>query len=467
MRIPVVGPSYVMDSKSFDSQRSINLYPLISESGTSKSPTALKKCPGYLLYQTAGGGPIRGAISTSDGRAFVVSGNTLYEVTTTGTTSRGTLNSATGRVCIAENGDQVMIVDGVDGYIFTQSTNGFAEIADADFPAASMVVYLDGYFIVNKLASAAFYISALNDGTSWDALDFAVVSSNPDDLIGLVADRGNLWLFGNRSVEVFDNTGAASFPFERIDGSIIPTGCEATFTIMRIDNAIVWLGVDENGRGVVWKSSGYNAVRISTQAIEKRISESTRRSQSYAWVYHQQGHAFLCLHVTDLDTTLVYDFTTRQWHERSHKNTTLNIREQHRASCHFVFDNKNLIGDRESGKIYDLSLSYYDDNGEEMIWERTFAHIDDEKKIVSHRSLTLDCEVGTVTDDSEPMVMMKYSDDGGHTFSDELTHTLGKQGEYDLIVEFRRLGISRDRVYHLAGSSNAPFQLNSGYLNVA
>lgn len=466
MIIPIVGPSYQMDAYSFDVQRSINLYPLVSEVRDSKSVVALKKCPGTAIYRTVGGGPIRGAITTARGRSFVVSGMSVYEVTLTGSTLLGSIGTATNRISIAENGDQVMIVDGDSGYIFTQSTDTFAEIVDADFPTASIVVYLDGYFIVNKVGTAAFYISALNDGTSWDALDFAVVSSNPDNLIGMVADRGNLWLFGNRSVEVFDNTGNATFPFERIDGSVIPTGCEAAFTILKADNVIIWLGVDEQGRGVVWKSNGYNAVKISTQAIDKRIAESIQRDESYAWVYHQQGHAFYCLQVKGLDTTLVYDFSIQQWHERSFKNAVLNAREQHRGSCHFVFDNKNLIGDRENGNIYDLSLSYYDDYGEEMIWERISPHYDQEKRLISHSSLELDCEVGRgETDGTDPVIMLRYSDDGGFTWSNELWKSLGKLGQYRTRVRWHRLGASRDRVYHLKGSSNTPFQLNEAYLN--
>lgn len=470
MKIPIVGASYQMDARSFDVQRTINLYPIVSEVADSKDVVALKKCAGTSIYRTVGGGAIRGAISTARGRSFVVSGLEVYEITTTGSSLLGTINTATSRVSIAENGDQVMFVDGSDGWIFTQSTDTFAQITDVDFPDASVVKYLDGYFVVNKADTAAFYISALNDGFTWDALDFAVVSSNPDNLVGMEADRGNLWLFGNRSVEVFDNTGNTSFPFERIDGAVIPTGCEAAHTIIRADNAIIWLGVDEQGRGVVWRSDGYNAIRISTQAIERRISESVQRDESYAWVYHQQGHAFYCLQVKGLDTTLVYDFSIRQWHERSFKNATLNAREQHRGSCHFVFDNKNLIGDRENGNIYDLSLDYYDDYGEEMVWERISPHYDDEKRLISHNKLELDCEVGqglASGQGSDPQIMMKYSDDGGNTWSDELWAPLGKLGEYQTRVEWRALGRSRDRVYCLSGSDPVAFQLNEAYLNGA
>ena len=438
----------------------------MSEVADTKDVVALKRCPGTTIYSEVGSGPIRGAITTAKGRSFVVSGFEVYEVKTTGSVLLGTITTATVRVSIAENGDQVMIVDGVKGYIFTQSTNVFAEVTDTDFPTASIVVYLDGYFIVNKADSAAFYISSLNDGFTWDALDFAVVSSNPDDLVGMVADRGNLWLFGNRSVEVFDNTGNASFPFERIDGSVIPTGCEAAHTILRVDNAIIWLGVDEQGRGVVWRSQGYNAVRVSTQAIEKRIAESVSRGDSYAWTYHQQGHAFVVFQIKGLNTSLVLDLSTNQWHERSFFSTPRNQREQHRGSCHFVFDNKNLIGDRENGNIYELSLTAYDDFGNPQICERITPHYDIEKNLISHNKLELDCDVGQGLDGNlDAKIMMKYSDDGGFKWSQERWASLGKRGKYKTRVEWRRMGKSKDRVYHLKISDPVSFQINEAFLN--
>ena len=131
--VPIVGPAYQMEDVSFDNQRSVNLFPIASESGTSKSVAALRNTPGLSLFTAAAtGGSIRGGIE-SDSRAFFVSGSTLYELATDGTpTSRGTLNTAVGRVSMEENPTQIMIIDGVNGYIFTKSTNVFAQIVDAD-----------------------------------------------------------------------------------------------------------------------------------------------------------------------------------------------------------------------------------------------------------------------------------------------------------------------------------------------
>lgn len=466
-----VGPSYKMDALTFDTQRSVNLYALQSESGTSKNVGALRSVPGYDLFSTAGGGPIRGCFSSAKDRAFIVSGSTLYEIDSSGTaTSRGTLLTFTNRVSIAENNTQMMIVDGTYGYIFTYSTDGFAQISDGDFPAADIVTYLDGYFIVNKTSSNDFYISALNNGTSWDALDFSNAQAGPDNLVSLIADSGNLWLFGKQTTEVFVNTGNAAFPFERIQGAIIQTGCAAAHTVVNFDNTIAWLGVDNYGKGIVWKADGYTAKRISTQAIESMIATSSNVTGSYAYVYHENGHIFYCLQVDGLDTTLVYDGATGLWHERRFYDEDENVWEQHRGSCHMFFDGKNLIGDRENGKIYQQKLSFYDFDGEYIYRERISPHLSDERRNIAFSNLELDCETGVGLQSgqgSDPQVMMQYSDDGGRTWSTERWASLGAVGEYKTRARWARCGSSRDRVWKIRYTDPTFFQINEAYFNVA
>lgn len=457
-----------MDALSFDVQRCINLFPILSETNDSKSVAALRSTPGLSLFATVGGGPTRGAWATKNkGRGFVVSGFEFYEVYSNGTsTLRGTLLTPTGQVSIAENPTQIIIVDGTYGYIFNKSTDAFTQITDGDFVSSDTVTFQDGYFHITEKDSARYYISALNDGTSWDALDFTTVESAPDDLVAVISDNQNIWLFGEKVTEVYQNTGDATFPFQRIPGAIIETGCAAPHTVKKLDNTVFWLGLDEQGSGVVWKANGYNAQRVSTQAIEKKIQTANDFTESYAWVYHQQGHAFYCLQVKGLDTTLVFDVATQLWHERAFNNAELNVLQPHRASCHFFFNQKNLVGDRENGKIYELSLTRYSDNGDELVRKRICSHIDEEKKLIPHAQLELDCEVGR-GEVALPQVMMKYSDDGGYTWSSELWRTLGALGRYKTRVKWNKLGASRDRVYDITFSEDCFFQINEGYLNGA
>lgn len=469
MKVPFVGPSYQMDALSFGVQRSINFYPLLAEVANTKSVSALRGTSGYVEFADVGGGPIRWGISSTSGRLFVVSGDGFYEIDTAGVgTLRGTLNTQTGIVSIAENFTQIIIVDGTDGWIFTKGDNTFVQITDLDFPTCAVVDFQDGYFLVTETDTQKFFVSALNNGLSWDATDFTSVESSPDDLISVISDNGNVWLFGNRSAEVYQNTGNIDFPFERIAGAIIPTGCAGKFTVAKFDNTVVWLGIDEQGQGVVWTAQGYTAKRISTQAIEVLINSADDFTDSFAWTYHEQGHIFYCLQIRGLETTLVYDGSTQNWHERMFKDPITNTRQLHRGSCHMFFDQKNLIGDRLSGKVYHMDLAFQDDDGDEQIRERISPHYQDEKRLISYGSFELDMEVGVglnTGQGSDPQIMLQYSDDGGNTWSNEIWTTIGKIGKYRNRAIWRRLGTGRDRVFKVRVSDPVFVQINEAFIN--
>jgi hypothetical protein len=65
--------------------------------------------------------------------------------------------------------------------------------------------------------------------------------------------------------------------------------------------------------------------------------------------------------------------------------------------------------------------------------------------------------VGTmpITQGADPQVMLRFSDDGGHTWSNEHWASMGKIGQYYRRVFWRRLGMTlklRDRVYEISGT---------------
>jgi hypothetical protein len=466
--IPIVGPSYQMEAVSFDAQRCVNLYAIASESGTSKSVAALRSVSGLLEFATIGGGPIRGGIESSN-RAFFVSGTQFYELFEDGTsTLRGTLLTATARCQLEENPTQIMIIDNMYGYIFNKTTNTFTKITDVNFPIPSSLTFQDGYFGVTKADSAEWYVSSLNDGLTWAALDFTTVEGSPDNLVAIKSDKSNIWAFGTKSTEVYQNTGALAFPFQKIIGAYIETGAAAKDTIKTLNNTLYWLGSDENGDKIVWRAEGYNAVRVSTQAIEKKISEGNNIGDSYAWVYHERGHAFYVLQIKGLNTTLVMDVATNLWHERVYRNPQTGAEEQHRGACHVFFDTIHLVGDRETNQIFRMSLEIYDDNGNPMVKERITPHYAQEKRMITHAQLELDMEVGVGLQSgqgSNPQVMLQYSDDGGHTWSSELYKDLGAVGKYRTRVKWNKLGQSRDRVYKVRVSDPVFVQINEAVLN--
>lgn len=445
----LIGGSYQERSLPFDAQRTINLYPVFDESG--REPAALYGTPGLSSFSTPGTGIGRACFASANGRAFTVVGGTLYELDSSGTaTSRGTLDQTSGNLTIVENSTQLGICDGESVYTLTYSSNAFAKVTDPNIPTASTLAYIDGYFVVSEKDSGRFYISSINDGTAWAALDFATAESSPDGLQRVINANGQLWLMGDTTTEIWTNTGASSFPFRRIQGAVFDVGILAPHSAVEVDNSLMWLGKDQDGQGIVYKTSGYSPQRISNSYIERKIQGVSDLSSCRAFTYQQDGHLFYVLTGGGLEVSYVYDLTTGIWHERAFNNAgTL---EKHLAAdCMFAFD-RHLVVDRRNGTVYTMSLDIFSDNGTEIISERTFTHFANEDKRIRYNRLSIGVESGvglTTGDGSDPLLSMQLSKDGARTWSDWFTATIGKKGVYKNKAVFRRLGIAEQITFRV------------------
>lgn len=452
--IPFIGPAYMSRSVSVDCQRLVNLYPETTQSGTGANVAAFFGTPGLKLFATVGAGPIRGAFRTALGRMFVVSASGLYEVTSAGTsTLLGTLKTSSGMVSIDENGLQLCVVDGVFGYVLTLATNAFTRIADEAFSGASIVQYLDGYFVFNTVNTGRFQISGLSDGLTYDALDFASAEGNPDNIVSMLVNYRELWLFGAQTTEVFYNSGASDFPIVRMQGAFIEIGCVAPFSVGKLDSSVFWLGGSDTGGGVVYQAHGYTPTRISTHAIEYAIQSYGDISDAVAFVYQQEGHSFYVLSFPSANKTWCYDITTNLWHERAYRNPVSAQLERHRANCHCYAFSKHLVGDHENGNIYQFDLDTYTDNGALIPAIRSAPHLIQLRRRNKYNSFELDLEQGIGLDGSgqgtDPKIILDWSNDGGRTWSNEHFASAGKIGLTKTRAIWRRLGISRDRVFRV------------------
>jgi hypothetical protein len=461
MQTPILGASYVARSINAADNRLVNLFPEIVPDG-GKTAAFFNRAPGLKFQQTIGTGPIRAlwAHQTNGSDFYVVSGNGFYKVTglTATPTLLGTV-TGTGPVSIADNGTQIFLACNPDGFIYNEVTNVFAQITDPDFTGAVTVAYLDGYFVYNEPDSQKVWVTELLDGTSVDPLDFASAEGSPDGLVAINVDHREAWLFGTDSVEVWYNAGLADFPLTRIQGAFNEIGCVAAFSVAKLDNALFWLGTDARGQGIVYRANGYAGIRISTHAIEYAIAQYGNISDAVAYTYQQEGHAFYVLTFPSGNATWVYDVSTQAWHERAGWNTALGEFTRHRSNCQCNFGGNTVVGDYENGNIYTLDLNVYADNGGIQKWLRSWRALPtgtNTLKRTAQHSLQLDCESGTglnTGQGSDPEIMLRWSDDGGHTWSNEHLSKMGKIGEYYRRVFWRRLGMTlklRDRVYEVS-----------------
>ncbi len=493
MKTPILGQSYVARSVNAANNRMVNLFPeQTPEAG--KEIGFLNRAPGIRLLATIGTGPIRALWShqTNGIDAYVVSGIELYKILPDYSFTKIGNVSGTGPVSIADNGTQIFFACNGPSYIYNEVTNTFGQITDPDFPGAKTVSYLDGYFVFNEPNSQRIWVTSLLDGTSIDPLDFASAEGSPDGVVGIITDHRELWVFGTDTVEVWYDSGQLDFPLTRIQGAFNEIGCLSAFSIAKLDNALFWLGQDARGFGIVYRANGYTGTRVSTHAVEYAIQHYGDVSDAIAYTYQQEGHAFYVLTFPRANATWTYDVATGAWHERA--GFINGVFTRHRSNCQMTFNSETVVGDFQNGNIYAFDLDVYADNGQPQKWLRSWRALPtgaNNLKRTAQHSLQLDAETGvglngidptdpldwffaTTSDDlivtdtndflmfspiltegANPEVMLRWSDDGGHTWSNEHWRSMGRIGTYGTRTIWRRLGMTtklRDRVYEVSGT---------------
>lgn len=446
--IPIATGFYEDASKPIASQQCINWLPVIPETNA-LSESQLKGTEGLSLFATNGTKNNRGA-HVMNSIAFFVNGNNLYRVNSDGTSDDLGTISGTGRVSIADNGTQLcIVVPGSTGYIFTDSPDTLTEITDPDFFSlgpSNQVVYKDSFFV--HIASDKFFISALNDGLVYDALDFGTAEVDPDDNTAVHVNRNILYIGGNETIEPFQNVGGAGFPYQRIPGAVIQKGIKAKFSVVEFDNSFVFLGGGKTEQPAIWRFTGSSAVKISTQAIDNIISkESDSALESvFSTTHATDGRYLVCFHFST--TTFCYDATASAllgkpvWHERQSRDS-LGSASRWRAVSSVKAYGKILVGDRLSGRVGVLDKDATNEYGTIIDRDASTGPLQNNglSFFISEIEVTTESGVGnTVDPGQDPMISLSISKNGGYTYGNELARSLGKKGEYDARQRWRKMG---------------------------
>lgn len=478
MKTPILGQAYVARSVNAADNRMVNLYPEATpENG--KDAGFLNRAPGLRLLATLGTGPVRG-LWQFNGYGYAVSGNTLYKIDAAwNATVLGTV-SGSGPVSMSDNGAVLFVACNGPSYTYFDITGDFQQITDPNFEGAVTVGYLDGYFVFNAPNSQRVYVVTSLTSTGYiyplvfDALDYASAEGSPDGLVSLIVDHREAWLFGTNSVEVWYDSGAADFPLTRIQGAFNELGCAAPYSVAKMDNGLFWLGSDARGNGMVYRANGYTGQRISTHAIEFAIQSYATISDAIGYTYQQDGHSFYVLSFPTGNATWVYDVATGGWHERAGFSNGQFLR--HISNCQMNYNNEIVVGSYADGNLYAFDLDVFADNGAAQKWLRSWRALPPGQNKLTRTAqhvLQLDCEsgVGLATGQgSNPQVMLRWSDDGGHTWSNEHWASLGGIGAYGTRVIWRRLGMTeklRDRVYEVSGTDPVKIAIIGAELTVS
>jgi len=451
---------YQSNSIPLASQRCINWIPIIPQA-SALNTRALFDVSGIRPFADTMTGVNRGGIEVLGVPFFVNS--LLTEVSSSGAVIGRGIIPGGGQVSMATNGKLlVIVVPGENAFVYDTNDKTLTRITDPSFRTADTVVFMDGFFIFSASDGTVFFNSLLNDPLSYDALDFGSAETNPDPIVALHVNHNELFVCGDRTVEVFRNIGGADFPFQRVAGANIQKGVHAKFSLVDFDNTFVFLGGAANEQTSMWRVTGSSSVRrFSTSAIDNAIQEFTRDeiASAFATTYAEHGNFLVTFTFNSSripSKTFVYNATTSAlsgedtWHERQSGLEDGSWRANSVVAAH----GELLVGDALSGKIGALDKNTFTEFGETMVRQRTTAPFSTRGARVFASNLMLTMEAGTgltsgpslvsrpgFPPGSDPQMRLAFSDDGGKTFPfGEFSRSYGKIGEFNTIPSWRRLG---------------------------
>lgn len=377
---------------------------------------------GTTPYVTLGPAPVR-AMVDNGGTLFAVCDGGFFRIIDGVAEELGRVVRDT-ETYIAASGRQVAVVAGGIYSVWDGTTFDTYDTGAIETPR--YVTYYDGYFIVGGGSSGrddAFVWSTIDDAKTFNGLDLAFAENSPDGLTGVVADHGRLWLFGQKTVEIWYNDGVAPFVPDR--GALTQHGCITGLTVGALDNTLFWVGDD----GLVYRSGGGTAEVVSTLEVAEYLATAT---VTLGFTFTDRGHQFYAIR-TDRET-LCYDVATRLWHERS----TGVLGEPWYCQNSLFVGGVQYLG-TETGKIVKLDADVYTDDGETIEAEAVSIPAERGGRDFRVKRMHINVDTGRVSLDRQPQVMMQTSKDG-RNWSVEKWRPLGNIGSYYSQAQWHALG---------------------------
>lgn len=434
----------------------VNVYPRASTGG--KYPFNLINTPGLAFFCELPTFPVLG-LHNNKGRVFAVTPSKMYEIFKNGTFKELGDVDLKGRVVMEDNGIQVVAVDGLKAFYYDARDSEVKQITDEAFYPASTVTYQDGYFLFDRKGTGQFFISELLD-VAFDPLDFATAEGQPDNLVAVLSDHREIFLFGEDTIEVWYNSGASDFPFERNQGAFIEKGCGARYSVAKQNNTVYFIGSDL----MVYQMTGYTPVRISTHAVEKTLKD-VDLSDAFAYTYQDEGHLFYILTIPSRDITWCYDISTGAWHVRQSYQFG-----RHQSNNAIFFDSKTLVGDFQNGRIYQMAGNFYTDDGEPVVREFVLPTVNNGREFLTVDSLEFDMGTGVGLirgQGDDPELRVYFSKDSGKTYSESFKRgRIGKVGEYLTRAKVNRFGAARQFTFKVEISDPIPIDIGGAWVEV-
>lgn len=459
IQFPVIGGAYQGDLPEQNPQECINLR-FAPDVNNGKHALVLR--PGLTLFADTGvDSEVRG-LTELDGVVYAVVGNQFFKITTAGVvteiTNGDSILTKTGLVTMSPGLGYIVIADGTYGYVYSKSTNALMLLSMEDhrFIAGGPVDYYMSKWIHTVPDSNRFSWSEVGNPAQYatDAdlsTSYLGVLEPEGDLLRVMVDKSELIAFKKKGILFYDRMPDDDYSFRLRAGTEMSIGLHSAFAVAKLNNTFYWLGDDFN----VYRANGYNPEVVSSPQISTRISNYSVTSDARAIAYIAGGLPYFQLTFPSDGVTWVYDVATNMWFKSSSWHDYVSDGKQHRANCHVYFDHKNLVGDYRNGRIYRIDENSYADEGHSIKWIRRCPAIDNQKELFSIAEIELEMGMGrglSAGQGSDPQVIMRYSVDHGHNWSNEMWSPVGAMGAYGNRVVWGPLGLAREFVIEFSGS---------------
>jgi hypothetical protein len=434
----------------------------------------------YVLYSMPGlrqvavlpSGPVRGLYEATNGRVFAVTSTTLFEVFSGFSfLSRGTIHTGTTPASFTDDGiTMVFTVDGI-GYGYAFATDALTTLPLTGPQTFGQVGYIDGRIVLNEPDTRRFWYTPILDALTWPPLNFYSAEARPDPLVTLLVDHREIWLFGSQSIEVWFSTGDALSPFARMQNVFIEQGIETPYAVEALDNVLFWLGGSIRGEGPVWTVEGYSPKRVSTHALESAMAGMSTVGDCVFATARHGGHAWLVADYPSGEQTWAFDTATQAWAEWPRLLGDGSF-SNYPSNTHCLAFGEHLWGDRTTGALFLWDPDYHRYGTGTRLCRRTSPHVRNEQKRIRYSQFRVECEAGVGLDGAppvgaDPQMMLRTSNDGGHSWSHGRWRSMGRIGARKQQVCWYNLGQHRELAFEVSISDPIKVAMLAAYLEVS
>lgn len=287
----------------------------------------------------------------------------------------------------------------------------------------------------------------------------------PDNTIALCSNGSKLYTFGERSWQVFSYNDDKNNPFSSPDNAAGNIGIKAPNSLAMLGNTVLWLGSSDIGDNGVFMIKDTTITRISTQDIEREITQIVNPENAYSSIWQEHQHVFYSITFEDSKKTYVYDITENAWHYRASYNESNHLTFWRYNHVTFAYG-KQYVGTKDALCYMDENC-YTEHDGRVMLKMRRGGvltsndcpfYIDMLRLITNNGQHSFNDQYGDL--ELNPRVSFRYSWDGA-TFSDYEDAYTGKIGRYDYETNIYGCGMGRFFTLEVSTTEPIPFAIEN------